>query len=223
MAEKEERLEVDLKRALAEAERTARESVGTPEWIERLASEDRDFATLKARVDAIAAERAAYTERLNAGHVSDAERRDRWFAEHDVHPISLPVTGIMFYRIVSFGSLAYFIVRDLKKQLFAIPYDARIEPIINGVFDIYRVGDGFEVRQCLHPDKLPFTILNHFIACCDGQDMFGREAYRQQRAWMRNRPSVRTMPDDSSVENQVRRLLVSFAPTIPSPMAPQIA
>ncbi len=128
----------------------------------------------------------------------------------------------MFYRLDVFGQLAYYILRDLKQRLYALPYDPRLDAIADGVFDIYRVGDGWDVRLRVQDDKLPFTILHHFIAC-HGGEVAGKEAYRQQRAWMRSRPAARLTAADHSEETQVRDLLMAFAETLPaSPRAPQI-
>jgi hypothetical protein len=222
VAHKLEVIDSELTRALAAAEDKAKQTTASEEWLADL-HRDRAMADLKARVDAIEHERDSYAKRLEAGRVSDDEKRDRTFAEQDIHAVELPLTGVMFYRVDAFGSLVYLILRDLEKHLFALPYDPRLESIIDGVFDIYRVADSYDVRQRIHAEsKLPFTILDHFYNCNDRQDIVARAAYREQRGWMKAERSYRATPCSMDLERDIIKLLAEFALTIPSPRAPQI-
>jgi len=222
LAHKIEQLESELARTLAQTMEKAKETTSSEAWLNDL-HRDGAMRELKARVDEITAEREKYAKRLEAGRVSDEEQRDRWFAEHDVHALEVPLTGIMFYRVERFGPLVYLILRDIEKRLFALPYDPRLEPIIDGVFDIYRIADAYEVRQRVHEEsKLPFTILDHFFVCNDRQDIAARAAYREQRGWMRAARTFEASRTESDLERDVITLLSDFATTIPSPRAPQI-
>jgi hypothetical protein len=222
LGHKLEVIDSELSRALAATEEKAKETTSSPEWLADL-HRDRALGDLKIRVDAIEHERESYAKRLEAGRVSDDEKRDRTFAEQNIHMVELPLTGVMFYRVDAFGSLVYFILRDLEKRLFALPYDPRLESIVDGVFDIYRVADSYDVRQRVHAEsKLPFTILDHFFNCCDRQDAASRAAYREQRAWMKPARSYPATPCSMDLERDIIKLLAEFAQTIPSPRAPQI-
>lgn len=218
----DEQLDADMMRGIARATENAKATVTSEPWLKE-AHEKAPLSRHKAKVDEIAKERAAYAERLERGAVSAEEMRDRSFAEHDVNPIDLPLNGLMFYRVDIFKALCYFIIRDVENRFYALPYDPRLESIIDGVFDIYRVGNAYEVRQRVQEEsKLPFTLLDHFFACSDGQDIVAREAYRQQRRWMRDRKPASATPSERPIEDETRRLLAEFAVTIPSPRAPDI-
>jgi hypothetical protein len=222
LAHKNETIDAELTRALAAAEDKAKQTTASPEWLAEL-HHDKAMGDLKARVDAIEDERESYAKRLEAGRVGDDEKRDRRFAEDNIHPVEVPLGGMMFYRVDTFGALSYLIVRDLEKRLFALPYDPRLESIIDGVFDVYRVADAYDVKQRVHADsKLPFTILDHFFVCNDRQEIAARAAYREQRAWMKPARTLAPTPCDTDLEREIIALLVAFSATIPSPRAPQI-
>jgi hypothetical protein len=222
LAHKNEELDNELGRALAHAQEKAKETTSSPEWLAEI-HHDKAFGALKQRVDDIEHERERFAKRLEAGRVSDEELRDRKFAQDDIQPVDVPLTGMMFYRIDVFGNLSYFIIRDLEKKLYALPYDPRLEYIIDGVFDVYRVADGYDVRQRVHEEsKLPFTILDHFFICNDRQDIVARAAYREQRAWIKQNRGLPPTPAPREMDRDIIKLLVEFSETIPAPRAPQI-
>jgi hypothetical protein len=222
VGEKNEQLDTELARAVNAILEKAKQTTLSPEWLAEL-HHDRTLGELKVHADAITHERETYAKRLAAGQVPDTEQRDRAFAEDDIHHLEVPLTGFMFYRVVSYGKLTYFILRDLQKRLFALPYDPRLESIIDGVFDIYRVADKNDVKQRVHDDsKLPFTILNHFYTCCNNEEVAARAAYREQRNWMKPVRSFSASPVTDDLEREIIALLAEFAQTIPSPRAPQI-
>jgi hypothetical protein len=217
---KDEELDSDLNRALAHAVDTSKATTASPEWLAAL-HRDPALGAMKARVDAIEREREDYGQRLKAGRVPDDELRDRAFAELEVRPLEIPLSGMMFYRVDRYGALTYCIVRDLEKRFYALPYDPRLEAIIDGVFDVFRVADRFEVRGRIHAEsKLPFTILDHFIACNDRQELIARGAYRDQRVWMKKPRSYAATPPTTDAERELVTLLVDYSETIPSPRAP---
>jgi len=222
LADKDEKLDTELAKAVNAAVEKAKQMTASPEWINELHN-DRAMADLKARADAVTRERESFAKRLEAGQVPDEELRDRAFAERDIHHLEIPLAGFMFYRVDTFGKLTYFILRDLQKRLYALPYDPRLEAIVDGVFDIYRVADKNDVKQRVHDDsKLPFTILNHFYVCNDNEEVMARAAYRDQRAWMKNPRGFRATPCTDDTEREVIAMLAELATTIPSPRAPQI-
>jgi hypothetical protein len=219
-----ETLDSDLAKEIARAEAAAKETIGSPEWLAAI-HKDPELATLKKRVDEIAAESEHYANRLKTATVSAMEQRDRSFAEAGVQPIELPLSGIMFYRVATFRELSYFILRDLTKRLYALPYDPRLEHIVDGVFDIYRVGATFEVKLRVREDtRLPFTIYDHFLACAEKDEIMAKDAFRRQRTWMREPRAGLQTTDANPLEAQTRDLLAAFAATLAvSPRAPQIA
>jgi hypothetical protein len=222
LAHKDEELDNELGRAMNATMEKAKATTASPEWLAEV-HRDRAMADLKKRVDEIQAERANYARRLEQNRVSDEEMRDRTFAEQGIEPVDVPLTGIMFYRVLAFGDLAYYVLRDLEKRFFALPYDPRLESIIDGVFDVYRVADGLDVRQRVHSEtKVPFTPLDHFFVCCDKQDIVARAAYREQRVWIKENRGLPPTPAPSQMDRDIIKLLADFSETIPPPRAPVI-
>jgi hypothetical protein len=143
--------------------------------------------------------------------------------EHGIHQIELPLNGIMFYRIDMYGSRPYYILRDLKQRLYSLPYDPRLEHLVNGVYDIYRIADAWDVKLRIREDnRLPFTMLDHFIACTNKQEGLARDQYRDQQSAMKRERKFQKTPTHLPIEDEVIAMLVSFAETIPRPRAPQI-
>jgi hypothetical protein len=220
LKEEAEELRSELRTALADARSVAQEHTESAQWLEELADRDFDFRVLKQRNDDIVAERAAYEKRLRSGRVSDEEIRDRYFAEHRVKPISLPLIGVIFYRIVKFGRLSYFLLRDLDKLLYALPYEERLELVRDYVFDIFE-GDGkIEARPHLRANShSPMSLLDHFVECSGNRDAAAWEAYNKRREWMAEPSPSASMPEDDSLESAVRAALRDTV-TVGSPERP---
>lgn len=119
-------------------------------------------ATLRARVEEIKAERLQYAARLAAGDVPPAEQRDRDFAEHRISPLVPPFDGVTIVRVERYGSLAYFILQDLERKLYALAYDDRLEALIEHVVDVYWLVDSFKVRPAAGSTGWAMTITEHF-------------------------------------------------------------
>jgi hypothetical protein len=214
-------LDNEVQTAVALSRLAAHQHTESPLWLVELADEDPDFRRLKDRHDAVVAEREDYAARLIEGNVSDEEQRDRFFAEQHVESLALPIAGFIFFRIVTFGELSYYILRDLKKQFYALPYDDRLEPVRDFVFDVFRIDDEtIEARQHLDPDTFrPTGLLEHFVACSDHHDTFAWDLYNERRTWMMAPPPVHSMPEDESLETDVRRLLAQAAMMLRAPIA----
>ena len=145
-------LDVELTKAIERAPIVSKEVTESEKWLAEI-HQDEELAAVKAKVDEIGAERESYAARLAAGRVSNEELRLRAFAEGDVKKFELPISGVAFHRIDQFGPDAYFILRDTRKQLFALPYDRRLETILDGVYDFTRNGTEFELRKALQPNS----------------------------------------------------------------------
>ena len=161
------------------------------------------MANAKARVDEIDAERASYAARLAAGQVPPDELRLRAFGESEVKHLELPLDGIIFYRIETYGPKSWVILRDLRKQLFALPYDARIEPLFNGVYDIARkippgktmtygeiakklggVELSRDVGQALGRNPCPIVVPCHRVVAADGLGGYSGGTGPELKRWL---------------------------------------
>lgn len=207
----EERLDVELQKALERAPKESEEETQSEKWLAEIHQEE-ELANAKAKVEEIRAERADYAKRLAAGNVSSEELRLRAFAEQGIKHIALPIDGMMFYRVDQFGPKTYFIIRDVRKQLFALPYDRRLETLVDGVYDINRSGKEFEVRRHTKDNsRIPFTLLDHFLKCGDNKDEEAQEAYRQYQETMKQPRAYSTMSECDEMEANAIQLLAAFA------------
>ena len=208
----ENQLDIELKKALERAPQVAKEVTESEKWLAEIHA-DEELGSVKAKVDGILAERENYAARQAAGKVSNEELRLRTFGEQDIKKFQLPINGIMFHRIDQFGPDAYFIFRDTRKQLYALPYDRRLETILDGVYDFTRTGKEFELRKSLRPNSpLPLTLLDYFKQCSDNEEA-AQEAYRQHQEFVREKRMLATLPVNEFDEMEVTaiELLAKFA------------
>ena len=208
----ENQLDIELKKALERATTVIKEVTETDKWLAEIHAEE-DLANARARVAEIDAERAAYAKRLAAGDVPDEEKRLRAFGEADITPIELPIDGFIFLRTEIHGKKSYFILRDVSKQLYALPYDRRLEPLVKGVYDIARSGGtDLIVRAHTKPNSRdPFSLLDHFMACNDRDEEKAKEGLEAQQAWAKERRVITAHPDRDENENTAINLLAEFA------------
>ena len=206
----EAQLEIELKRALERAPVLSKEVTESDEWLAEIHAEE-ELAEVKAKVDEIATEREDYANRLAAGNVTAEELRLRAFALEDVKHITLPISGMMFLRIDQFGPDAYFVVRDLRKQLYALPYDGRLEKLLGGVYDISRLGKEFSVQPARRDNgRAPLTVLDHFVKCSDS-DEAAQAAYNEHREYIAQRRDLQVTNEGDETEATTIRLLAEFA------------
>jgi hypothetical protein len=208
----ENQVDIELEKALERSPQVVKEVTESEKWLAEIHA-DEELGSVKAKVDEIVAERESYATRLAAGKVSNEELRLRTFGEEDVKKFQLPMSQIMFLRIEQYGPDAYFILRDTRKQLFALPYDRRLEPILDGVFDFTRAGKEFELRKSLQNNSpMPYTLLDHFKKCSEN-DEAAQEAYRQHQEFVREKRMLATVPvnEFDAVETTAIDLLAKFA------------
>ena len=207
----DEHLEVELEKALERAPEISKDVTTSEKWLDEIHAEE-ELGELKAKVEEIHAERDAYAERLAAGRVPPDELRLRSFAEQNIKPVQTPISGMMFYRFEKYGDQAYFILRDLRKQLYALSYDRRLEPIAGGVYDVVRAGKEIEVRRTTRDNSpIPMSLLDHFVRCSDKDDAAAQEAYRQYQELMKQPRSFLTHAPFDETEGQVIELLAKLA------------
>jgi hypothetical protein len=206
----EAQLEIELAKALERAPHTSKDVTTSETWLNEVHSEE-DMAEAKAKNDAVTAERDDYAKRLGAGTVSAQELRLRAFALEDVKHITPAFDALMFLRIDQFGDRAYFIMRDLRRRLFALPYDRRLEPLLDGAYDIVKNGKEFDVRRAKR-DNTPIglTLLEHFTKCSESAEA-AQAAYRDHQEFVKAKRSIPTASEPDEVEAAVIELLAAVA------------
>ena len=208
----DEQLEVELTKALERAPIVSKEVTESEKWLNEI-HQDEELAAVKVKVEEINAERESYAARLAAGRVSNEELRLRAFAEGDVKKFTLPISGVAFHRIDQFGPDAYFILRDARKGLYALPYDRRFETILDGVYDITRNGTEFELRKALQANSpLPLSLLEYFKKSTDNEEA-AQEAYRKHQEFAKEKRMLATLPVNEFDETEVKaiELFAKFA------------
>jgi hypothetical protein len=197
----ENQVDVELQKALERAPQVVKEVTESEKWIAEIHA-DEELAHARTKVEEIAAERASYTARLAAGKVSNDELRLRAFGEQDIKALPLPVTGVIFVRVEQFGPDAYFVLRDTRKQHYALPYDRRLENILDGVFDFTRTGKEIDIRKALQANNpLPMSMLEHFKKT-SGNDEAAQDAYRQHQEFVREKRMFANTPVNEFDESE---------------------
>jgi hypothetical protein len=218
----EEELEQQLKRALYLQEDALKKKLASPEGLEAFHQRP-GVALLIKRVEEIKFERARYAQRLEHGEVAPGEQRDREFAERKIALLEAPFAGMTIVRVARYGSLAYFILRGLERKLFHLAYDPRLEPLIDNVFDVYRLADSYEAKLSRGADNRPLAVAGHYAQNFKDEEV-ARVEYRRARTALRQpRTDIPPMTFADANEAQVIELLATFARTIgPGAMAAQI-
>jgi hypothetical protein len=197
----ENQVDVELQKALEREPQVVKEVTESEKWIAEIHA-DEELANARTKIEEIAAERESYAARLAAGKISNEELRLRAFGEQDIKKLPLPVTGVIFMRVEQFGPDAYFILRDTRKQQYALPYDRRLENILDGVFDFTRTGKEIDIRKALQPNNpLPMSMLEHFKKTSDNEEA-AQEGYRQHQEFVREKRMFATVPVNEFDESE---------------------
>jgi hypothetical protein len=215
----EEELEQQLKRAIYLQEDAIKKKLESPEGQSAFHARP-GVAVLHKRVEEIKVERARYAQRLEKGDVPPGEQRDREFTERKIALLEAPFAGITIIRVARYGSLSYFIVRDLDRKLYHLAYDPRLEPLIDNVVDVYRLADSYEVRLAKGTDGRPMAVAEHYAKNFKDEEV-ARSEYRRARTALRTpRTDIPPMTFVDSTEAQLLELLATFAKTVgPGAMA----
>lgn len=211
----EEDLEQQLRRALYLQEDALKKRIGTPEGIDVFHKRP-GVEILWTRVQEINAERREYAARLERGEVDPIEQRDRDFSERKILHLEMPFSGMLIVQVATYRTIYYVVVRDKEKQLFALPYDPRLEPLIDQVFDAYRIADSFEAKLHRGPDGRPFTALDHFFTVFKSEEA-ARHEYRKHRAALRTPRELPAMVAEDPSDQILIDLLANFARTVGPP------
>ncbi len=215
----EEELDQQLKRALYLQEDSIKKKLESADGINAFHARP-GVAVLHKRVEEIKTERLRYAARLEKGDVPPQEQRDREFAERKIAQLEVPFTGLTIVRVVRYGSLTYFLLRDLERKLFHLAYDPRLESLIENVIDVYRLADSYETRLSRGADGRPMPVADHYAANFKDEEV-ARSEYRKARTALRTpRTDVPPMTFVGPAEQQLIEMLAAFARTLgPGAMA----
>jgi hypothetical protein len=209
----EEELEQQLKRAIYLQEESIKKRMESAEGTDAFHARP-GISVLHKRVEEIKAERALYRARLERGDVSPIEQRDREFAERKIAHLEAPFAGMTIVRVVRYGELSYFLIRDLERHLVYLPYDPRLEPLIENVFDVYRLADAFEVKLTRGTDGRPMPALQHYLTNYKDEEV-ARSEFRKARTALRTpRTDLPPMTLIDANEQMLLDLLAGFARTL---------
>ena len=88
---------------------------------------------------AIELERADYRTRLEAGNVTEEERRDRTMAHDGYRYLDGDIRGLhcLHEREVRFGNLRYLMFRDIEEKIWMLEWGMDVLPLTQMRFDIY--------------------------------------------------------------------------------------
>jgi hypothetical protein len=218
----EEELEQQLKRALYLQDEAIKKKLEGAEGVAAFHARP-GVVVLHKRVEEIKFERARYAQRLEKGEVPPNEQRDREFAERKISQLEAPFAGITVIRVARYGSLSYFILRDLERKLYHLAYDPRLEPLIENVIDVYRLADSYETKLTRGNDGRPMVVADHYATNYKDEEV-ARSEYRRARTALRTpRTDLPPMTFVEAAEQQLVDLLAQFARTIgPGAMAAQL-
>jgi hypothetical protein len=206
----EEELEQQLKRAIYLQEDAIKKRLESPEGTDAFHARP-GIGVLHKRVEEIKAERQAYKARLERGDVPPIEQRDREFAERKIVHIEAPFAGVTVVRVVRYGDFSYFLFRDLERHLLYLPYDARLEGLIEHVFDVYRIADAFEAKLTRGADGRPMPALQHYLTNYKDEEV-ARSEFRKARTVLRTpRTDLPPMTLADTADQTLLDLLANFA------------
>lgn len=207
----EEELEVQLKRALYLQEESIKKKLESTEGIDAFHLRP-GVSVLYKRVLEIKSERAHYAERLAKGAVPPTEQRDREFSERKISQLEAPFSNMIIARAARYGDFTYFLLRDNERRLFHLAYDPRLEPLIDSVFDVFRLADAFEAKVSRGSDGRAMSMMDHFAQCYRDEEV-ARNEYRKQRQALRAPRDYPVQQVLDATEQQLIEILATFART----------
>ena len=108
---------------------------------------------LAVKCAAIELERADYRARLEAGTVTDEERRDRTMAHDGYRYIDGNITGLhcLAQREVRFGGLRYLMFRDADEKIWMIEWAMDLLPLTQMRFDVIYQNERYLIQRSAPP------------------------------------------------------------------------
>jgi hypothetical protein len=197
-------IERETRRSIYLREEAVRKKLQTPEGLASLHA-DPMVRHAFAKLQGVMNERAKYDERVKRGEVPPHEARDRDMAQRGQSFATLPLQGVMIARIVRYGPLEYYVLRDLNGRESLLACDPALEPLRDVVFELTHSAAGYEAALRHTAEGAPMRVLDHLKACFSSGD--ASELYARHRAALRaDRPAAKTPPRDEAEAETIAML-----------------
>ena len=204
-------MERETRRSIYLREESVRKKLQTPEGLAALHADPQVKAAF-IKMQGVMNERAKYDERVKRGEVKPEEARDREMAQRKMTFAVPPLDAVMISRIARYGTLEYYVLRDLQNHEYLLTCDPKLEPLRDIVFDLSRSSSGYEVSLRTTTDGSPMRVLDHLKACFSSND--ASDLYARHRAALRtDRVTQRTAPRDER-EAEVLAMLGMLADAV---------
>ncbi len=197
-------MERETRRSIYLREEAVRKKLQTPEGLAALHADPMVRAAF-AKMQGVMNERAKYDERVKRGDVPPEEARDREMAQRGMRFAAVPIEGVMISRIARFGTLEYYVLRDLQNREYLLSCDPALEALRDAVFDVTRSAAGYEAGLRHSADGAPMRVLDHLKACFSSSD--ASDLYARHRAALRTDRATRTTPPRDQSEAEMIAML----------------
>ncbi len=204
-------MERETRRSIYLREEAVRKKLQTPEGLAALHNDPMVKAAF-SRMQGVMNERAKYEERVKRGEVPPEEARDRDMAQRGWRFARVPLEGVMISRVVRYGVLEYYVLRDLQQREVLLAADPALEPLRDVVFDLTHSPAGYEVALRHTPDGVPLRVLDHIKAYLTGNDV--TEEFSRHRAALRTERATRKTPPRDEIEAEMIAMLVMLAQAV---------
>jgi len=197
-------MERETRRSIYLREEAVRKKLQTPEGLASLHA-DPMVRSAFAKMQSVMNERAKYEERVKRGEVPPDEARNREMTRRGQTFAVVPLQGVMIARIVRYGPLEYYVLRDLLGKETLLSCDPALEPLRDVVFDVTRSSAGYEAALRHTADGTPMRVLDHLKACFSSNDAV--DLFARHRAALRvDRPTAKTPPRDETEAETIAML-----------------
>jgi len=208
-----EQMERETRRSIYLREESVRKKLQTPEGLAALHADPVVKASFQ-KMQAVMNERAKYEERVKRGEVPPEEARDRDMVANNTPFATVPLESVMIARIVRYGPLEYYVLRDLQQREYMLSGDPALEPLRDVVFDVTRSSSGYEASLRHNEEGVPMRTLDHLKLCYSNSDAV--EHYKTHRAALRgDRVAAKTTPHDDA-EAELVAMLAMLAKAVAS-------
>lgn len=206
-------MERETRRSIYLREEAVRKKLQTPEGLAALHGDPMVKAAF-TKMQAVMNERAKYEERVKRGEVPATEARDREMAQRGIRFAVVPLEGVIIARIARFGTMEFYVLRDLQNSEYFLSCDPALEPLRDVVFDISRSAAGYEASLRHTPEQVPMRVLDHLKACFSNND--AGDLYARHRAALRTDRAVEKTTPRNEEEAEMIAMLGLLAQAVQS-------
>ncbi len=210
-------MERETRRAIYLREEAVRKKLQTPEGLASLHA-DPLVRTAFAKMQSVMNDRAKFDERAKRGVVAPEEARDREMAQRGLQFAAVPLQAAMIARVLRFGPLEYYVLRDLNKHESLLSCDPELEPLREYVFDLTHSPAGYEAALRHSTAEMPMRVIDHLKATYSPAE--ATELYAQHRGAMRSERPKRLTPPRDETEAEMIAMLRLLARAVASHAPP---